>query len=358
MIIDPMFSFTGGKNLNAESDSRPIARKLIAISQKYSCAVAGVRHIGKSKGNGDPRNAGLGSIAWRASARSVLLVGDDPSTGERAICQTKANLAAECKISVGYKIVNGMFAWDSIPSRLTKERMLAASLSPDDKADHEEAKHFLQTILSEGGRPSIEVLKEAMSIGISKYAFNKAKHALGVRSEKRGGHFGGENKWYLCPEGIRKTAEEIDNKSRRILQVNGADKINYKNGLAEEFDAPASRTLQAVPAEDSNAEPYTDTWCDCEALGVACIHCPDCGGSAEESDTDDCRILQVNGAHKTNYENGLAEEFDAPARRTLEAAPAKGSDAEPYARTRCECGEYGIAGRACRDCGELIEPVN
>lgn len=41
IIIDPMFSYTGGKDLNQESASRPIARKLIEIAQKYHCAIIG-----------------------------------------------------------------------------------------------------------------------------------------------------------------------------------------------------------------------------------------------------------------------------------------------------------------------------
>ena len=42
VIIDPLFSYTGSKNLNQESDSRPLARKLISIAQKFQCA--GQRH--------------------------------------------------------------------------------------------------------------------------------------------------------------------------------------------------------------------------------------------------------------------------------------------------------------------------
>lgn len=135
VILDPMFSFTGGRDLNKESDSRPIARKLIEIAQHYNCGIVGIRHVGKSKRNGDARNAGLGSVAWRASARSVLLVGKDEETGERAICQTKSNLAAEANVAVGFEIRSDSFLWKGIPSKLTKERMLAQPRDEESRAE-------------------------------------------------------------------------------------------------------------------------------------------------------------------------------------------------------------------------------
>lgn len=277
VVIDPMFSYTGGKNLNTESDSRPIARQLIAIAQKHNCAILGIRHIGKSKGNGDPRNAGLGSISWRASARSVLLIGEDVDSGEKAFCQTKNNLAEQAKISVGFEIIDGRFLFNSKPSLLTKERMLAQPRDAETKADQIQAVEFLQEALRDGERPSKELEKEAKELGITNYFFRKAKSIVGVRSIKRGGNFGGDKVWYLRAEGFETTTEEAAKQQSRHLQSNGSNKASYGNGLAEGVGIMLREPVQQpLPPELIENRRLTMT-CTCGELGYSGQSCRDCG---------------------------------------------------------------------------------
>jgi RecA-family ATPase len=75
VVIDPLFSYTGRINLDRDNDIRSITDKLKRLAEKHNCCIIGTRHIGKSKGLGDARNAGLNGVAWRASARSALLIG-------------------------------------------------------------------------------------------------------------------------------------------------------------------------------------------------------------------------------------------------------------------------------------------
>lgn len=286
IIIDPIFSYTGGKNLNAESDSRPIARKLIAIAQKYNCAIIGVRHIGKAKGNGDARAAGLGSIAWRASARSVLIIGQDEETGEKAICQTKNNLCEQSKIAVGFEIENGKFYWKSEPSRLTKEKMLAQPKDDESKAEQTEAVEFLREVLKSGERPSKEIEKEAKEIGITIYALRKARTILGIKSEKKGGNFGGDNAWYLRlpnTEIEKNATEDADTEGVQHLQSNQSDKTIYSNDLAEDVEPPKNRHLQPPPATSStSSNGAVPIWkpkevCKCGTEGMLGEKCQNCG---------------------------------------------------------------------------------
>ncbi len=60
VIIDPLFSYVGSKDINRDNEIRSIVNKIIEIAERYDCAILGIRHIGKSKGFGDARNAGLG----------------------------------------------------------------------------------------------------------------------------------------------------------------------------------------------------------------------------------------------------------------------------------------------------------
>src|SRR5215468_4653000 len=93
VVIDPLFSYTGRINLNNDNEIRYITGALKRLAEKHNCAIVGIRHIGKAKGYGDPRNAGLNGIGWRTSARSVLLVGKHPEhQHRRALCQIKNNI--------------------------------------------------------------------------------------------------------------------------------------------------------------------------------------------------------------------------------------------------------------------------
>lgn len=283
VIIDPLFSYTGGKNLNQESESRPIAAKLIEIAQKYNCAIIGVRHIGKTKGNGEARAAGLGSIAWRASARSVLLVGKYEETGEKAICQTKNNLAGEAKFAIGFEIRGNKFLWKSKPSDLTAERMLAQPKDDETKAEQAEAISFLSEILRGGERESKEVEKAAKEIGITNHAFRKAKLALGVKSFKKGGTFGGDKCWLMkLPENEEpeSTTEDVGIRPLQHLQSNTSDKTNYSNELAEDVENTNNQRLQQVQAKSSNSlvpNVRMKTVCKCGADGLVDEDCEKCG---------------------------------------------------------------------------------
>ena len=283
VIIDPLFSYTGGKNLNQESESRPIARKIIEIAQKFDCAIIGVRHIGKAKGNGDARAAGLGSVAWRASARSVLIVGKDEETGEKAICQTKNNLAEESKIAVGFEIQDGQFYWLSAPSRLTKEKMLAQPKDDETKAEQNEAVAFLREALQGGERSSRDLDREAKEAGISNYAIRKAKAAIGVKSTKKGGNYGGAEKgWFVrlpdAEEGGVKN-EDADSADLRHLQATPSDNTSYSNRLAEDVEQQTNQRLH--PEEPTTSDRFMPiirmpTVCKCGTNGFVGEDCQNC----------------------------------------------------------------------------------
>lgn len=283
IIIDPVFSYTGGKDLNQESSSRPIAQKLIEIAQKFECAIIGVRHIGKSKGNGDARAAGLGSISWRAAARSVLMVGKDEETGEIGIVHTKSNLAETSKTAVGFEIRNGQFLWCDKPSSLTAERMLSVPKDDETKAEQTEAVEFLREALKNGEKSSKDIQKDARENGITNYALRKAKIMLGVKSSKKGGNFGGEKGWFIrLPETevADSDIEDADSSDIRHLQANESSKTSYGNNLAEDVEKIFNQPIQQVETTSSNGvvpKVLMNAVCECGAVGIMSQECAKCG---------------------------------------------------------------------------------
>lgn len=194
VIIDPLFAYVGGNvDINQANKCRAITKRLAEIAAKTNCAIVAIRHIGKAKGNGDARAAGLGSIDIRAAARSVLLVGKDPDNeNSRAMFQTKNNLAKLGK-PIGYEIRNDSFLWTG-ETNLTLSRVLSLPNSDAGRAEQLEAIEYLREALKSGERPAQEIKREASEFGFTEQNLKTARHKLGVKVKKVGGSFSKDNK--------------------------------------------------------------------------------------------------------------------------------------------------------------------
>jgi RecA-family ATPase len=201
VVIDPLFAFTRG-DANKGSDSRSLTNALKTIAEQFNVAMVLVRHVGKSKGFGDPRAAGLYSIEWRAAARCVLLAGSDPDIPQsRALIQTKNNFGPPAD-SIGYVIESNVlspsgarFSWTG-KSELTARRILSAADDEEERSGRREAEDFLREALAQGEKPAKDVQKDARTLGITEITINRTKRALGIKSKKLGGHFGSKGEWY------------------------------------------------------------------------------------------------------------------------------------------------------------------
>ncbi len=250
VIIDPLFSYTGKIRLNDDNEIRSVTDPLTRLAEKFDCAIIGIRHINKSKGFGDARNAGLNGVGWRAAARSALLIGVDKETGETAIVQTKTNLSEKSKKGFGYKIESAQITLEngeiiSAPklywtgaSDLTAETMLSAlrTETTEEKSEKQDAIGFLRETLKAGQKTSAEVFRAAKKIGISERTLNRAKAALGIRSVKRGGTFGGEQGWFWefpIAEDAQENAEGCQRDKVGNLPSYRVNKSIYINDLAE-----------------------------------------------------------------------------------------------------------------------------
>lgn len=242
VIIDPLFSFTGKINLDRDNEIRSVTSELIRLAEKYECSIVGVRHIGKSKGMGDPRNAGLNGIGWRASARSVLLVGKNPENEkQKAIVQTKNNLAPICDQAIGYEIRDGQFFWTG-ESKLTAEKILSQVRSDDERSEQADGVAFLREALRGGEQYSKDVQTEARQNGVSERTLNRAKTALNVQSRKEG--FNPAKWFWRLPEDCQDTAEDCHINNSGNLRVNETNKSSCSNNLAEDCQINNSGNLR------------------------------------------------------------------------------------------------------------------
>lgn len=189
VLIDPLFSFTGKADINNTSDVRPITDRLNRIAAKLGISIVGIRHINKSKGYGDPRNAGAHSVAWLQGCRSGLIVGHDAEDkAKRGVAQTKLNIAAESNTVYGFEIAaDGVFSWTG-ESDLTISGMLAhkANESNEDRSAIADAIRFLKEQLANGGKLKSDLDIEARGEGINTASLNRAKARLQIKPRKTG----------------------------------------------------------------------------------------------------------------------------------------------------------------------------
>jgi hypothetical protein len=266
VFIDPLFSYTGKVNLDRDSDIRTITDALKSIAETFDCCIVGIRHIGKSKGFGDARNAGLNGIGWRASARSVLLIGKNPENEfQKALCQTKNNLAPKYQKSIGFEIKESQFFWTG-ESGLTAETMLSQLRNDtgEERGEKQDAISFLKTVLSDGEKSAKDVQTEARQLGISEATLRRAKHALNVKSDKKGGNFGGNPQWFWkleTAEDVQNINEDAQMNKDEHLQSNHSNKTSYRNNLAEDVQ---DISFEHLHTKNEHLQPSKCSKCDSE----------------------------------------------------------------------------------------------
>ncbi len=178
LILDPMQAYVGEKtDMNRANEIRPLFRKLADIAERTGCAIVMIGHLNKASG-GQSAYRGLGSIDFRAAARSVLLVGrvrKEPNV--RVIIHDKSSLAPEGK-PVAFSLGDETgFEWIG-EYEITAEDLLSGR-GGDSESKEEQARQMILDMLSDGNKVLSEDLdKAAADMGIATRTLARAKAKL------------------------------------------------------------------------------------------------------------------------------------------------------------------------------------
>lgn len=184
MILDPLQGYLGRDvDMNRANEIRDVLKQLTIMADQAGCAVVLIGHLNKAVG-ANSAYRGLGSMDFRAAARSVLLVGrmkKEPSV--RVIVHDKSSLAPEGR-SVAFSIEDGAPRWVDGYDKVTASDLLNGGPA-DSKVDI--AEKLIRDKLSRGvSAPASEMFQMAKQAGISKRTLKIAKENLGVDSIKKG----------------------------------------------------------------------------------------------------------------------------------------------------------------------------
>ena len=202
LIVDPVVSaVTGDSHKNTEV--RRALQPLVDLGASLGCAVVGISHFSKGSGGRDPTERVVGSVAFGAVARVVMVAAkiksDDEGKERRVLARSKSNIGPDSG-GFGYDI--DQIELDAYPgifaSRITwgaavegSARELLAEVDDDAPADDDEPEHdveeFLRELLKdETPAPSKSIKSAAREVGYAWRTVHRAAKRIGVRIKKAG----------------------------------------------------------------------------------------------------------------------------------------------------------------------------
>lgn len=186
IVLDPLQAYLGDNvDMHRANEVRPIFKRLCAMADRTGCAIILIGHMNKAQGLKSSYR-GLGSIDFRAAARSMLLVGrlkSDPTV--RVVAHDKSSLAPEGKsIAFSLDAKNG-FQWIGYCD-ISVDDVLSGTGSVQTKTElmEDELRRMLTKPV-----PAEEVFRRAAELGISERTVKIAKKNLSVQTEKLGGQW-------------------------------------------------------------------------------------------------------------------------------------------------------------------------
>lgn len=186
MILDPIQGYLGSHvDINRANEIRTVLKQVSAIAERTGCAIVLIGHLNKASG-ANSAYRGLGSIDFRATARSVLLIGrlkNDPTV--RVIVHDKSSLAPEGK-SLAFALGDeDGFRWLDGYDSISSEELLCGFHAETKTAAAEE---LIRDMLS-GGKEVMaeEIFRRAQHKQISRRTVNEAKKSIpGIVTRKVG----------------------------------------------------------------------------------------------------------------------------------------------------------------------------
>jgi hypothetical protein len=202
VLLDPLMSrLSTTLDSHKDAEVRVALEPLTAFSKRASVAVLAIIHVNKGSGT-DPLTLIMGSRAFTAVARAVLVAMKDPEDESRVLLGLeKSNLGKLDLPTLVYRIVNefvvstpegdvftGRVQWLDETTRTVSEAMATAGEGPEAATASSEATEWLSDYLDAagGGIDSVTAKEDAKKAGHTAYALRMARKRLKVRVESVG----------------------------------------------------------------------------------------------------------------------------------------------------------------------------
>jgi putative DNA primase/helicase len=214
LVVDPVVSAVSGDG-NKNNDVRRALQPLVDLASSCRCAVLGITHFSKGGQGSDPTQRVVGSVAFSAVARVVMVaakVKGEDGEDRRIFARSKSNIGPD---DGGYQyfleqvealpgIDASRATWGQAVQGNARE-LLTDATEDDEKAPRDGAADFLREVLKDGPVPTKSLKAEAMEAGHTWRTLRRAADELLVIKRKGGMSDG----WYWqLPKLSTKDAKE------------------------------------------------------------------------------------------------------------------------------------------------------
>lgn len=239
LIIDPIVSAVSG-DMHRANDVRRSLQAVVDFAEVHNCAVIGITHFAKGGAGKSPQDRVIGSQAFGALARMVLVAAKEEDGDRRVLARAKSNIAPDTGgVAYGLNLTTidgGIEAthvvWEGIIEGTARE--ILGEVEHDESEDGSEkadAEQFLLDLLSDGAITTKQVKADSDGAGYSWATIRRAQKAIGVECAKEG--FGSSGAWvWKLPAKVLKNP-----KGAHINNVSILAKSEHLSDYCQEIEA-------------------------------------------------------------------------------------------------------------------------
>lgn len=233
IIVDPVVSaVTGDSHKNTET--RRALQPLVDLAANMDAALVGITHFSKGGQGSDPTQRVVGSIAFTAVARVVMVaakVKSEDGEDRRILARSKSNIGPD-EGGFEYHIEQSeplpgihasYVAWGASVDGTARELLSDPNEDDEGKATAQDAAaDFLLQVLADDVVPAKEVESEAKAAGIAWRTVRRASDCLNVKKRKGDG---GKWYWSLPHSG------NLSNETPQLVHSENLDKLDTLDSL-------------------------------------------------------------------------------------------------------------------------------
>lgn len=198
LMLDPIVSAVKG-DMHKANDVRRALQGVVDFAEQNNCAVVGISHFAKGGLGSSPADRVIGSQAFSALARTVLVAAKQEGSDARVLARAKSNIGTDeggvsytiepCDISDGIETTR--VVWGSAIEGTAREILGDVEASDDERLeDGDDPAEALRRILSAGPITGREAKKLMTDNGYTQKQIRRARERLSVVTARSG--FGGE----------------------------------------------------------------------------------------------------------------------------------------------------------------------
>ena len=257
ILLDPVANAVAGDSHN-NTEVRRALQPLVDFAIQADSALLGITHFAKVGTGQDPTQRVIGSVAFTAVARVVLVCAktkDEQGNDRRILARSKSNIGPDgggFTYTLEQKealpgIWTSHTVWGEVVIGSARDLLAEPNDGDEHKGPVEEAKDFLMQYLSNGTTPAKTVQAEAREAGISFATLRRASDKLGVLKRKGGMNSG----WYWSLpkyENAHLAAEDVEDVPFKKQSIFGT--------FGKEVSALAEQDAMSKHSNDDDSEVF------------------------------------------------------------------------------------------------------